>query len=90
MKIKKTGNHILHVKAFFDTMQSIYALFQPLNPTVQASTVRDESVEYQDHFMTTPYIWYGGYFDQYDYDSFDYSDTGEIMTEDETANVFDS
>ena len=56
----------------------------------KAKTIRDDSEEYEDDYMFVPYVWYGGYFDQYDYDSFDYSDTGEIMMEDEAANVFDS
>lgn len=90
VKIKKLGDNVLHVKAFFEAIQSIYEQFQPLNPTTNATTSRDDSVEYQDDFLMVPYVWYGGYFDQYDYDSFDYSDTGEIMTEGDTANVFDS
>ncbi|MEM7549500.1 MAG: hypothetical protein AAF363_07495 [Bacteroidota bacterium] len=91
IKIKKIGDHVLHVKAFFEAIQSIYALFQPLNPSSGASTVRnDTEEEYQDDYMFIPYVWYGGYFDDYDYDSFDYSDTGEIVMEDEAANVFDS
>lgn len=90
VKIKKVGENVLHVKAFFDAIQSIYAQFQPLNPTTNATTTRDDSVEYEDSFLMVPYVWYGGYFDQYDYDSFDYSDSGEIMTEGDTANVFDS
>ncbi|MEM7109857.1 MAG: hypothetical protein AAF519_16650 [Bacteroidota bacterium] len=90
IKIKKVGDHVLHVKSFFDTMQAIYALFGPLNPNTSASTVRDDSQEFHDDYMFVPYVWYGGYFDQYDYDSFEYSDTGEIMMEDEAANVFDS
>ncbi|MGD1957847.1 MAG: DUF308 domain-containing protein [Fulvivirga sp.] len=90
IKIKKVGDHVLHVKSFFDTMQAIYALFGPLNPSTPASTRRDDSEEFHDDYMFVPYVWYGGYFDEYDYDSFEYSDTGEIMMEDEAANVFDS
>lgn len=90
VKIKKLGDNVLHIKAFFEAIQSIYEQFQPINPTTNATTSRDDSVEYEDNFMMVPYVWYGGYFDQYDYDSFDYSDTGEIMTEGDRANVFDS
>ncbi|MEM9857908.1 MAG: DUF308 domain-containing protein [Bacteroidota bacterium] len=90
IKIKKIGDHVLHVKAFFEAIQAIYELFQPLNPKAKASTVRDDSEEFDDSLMLVPYVWYGGYFDQYDYDSFEYSDTGEMIMEDESANVFDS
>ncbi len=90
VKIKKVGDHVLHVKAFFDAIQSVYGQFQPLNPTTNAPTSKDESVEYEDVFMAVPYVWYGGYFDRYDYDSFDHSDTGEVMMDDDATNVFDS
>ena len=93
LKIKVVGDHILRPKEFFDGIQLLYAQFDPLHTTGNYSTRRSEDEEFEefeeDYYMTS-YIWYGTYFDRYDYDSLEYSDSGEILVDDAGATVFDS
>lgn len=91
IKIKKLGkDNILNVNAFFAAIQGIYELFKPLNPAAQEPRRSEETNEYEDDYAAIPYIWYGTTYTDYDYDSFDYQDTGNYMYEDEGATVFDS
>lgn len=94
IKIKKIGDHVLHVKAFIDTVQAIYGQFEPLNPTQQPEqdNRQTDSVEYEEDGidMIAPYIWYGGYFDRYDYDSFDHTHYEGESFESDGPSAFDS
>ena len=92
IKIKTIGkDNVLNVNAFFAAMQSVYSLFDPLSPTAEKPRrSEDESEEFEEDYSAVPYIWYASTFDDYDYDSFDYSDSGEMMMDDDGATVFDS
>ena len=93
IKIKTIGkNQTLAVKAFFDGVQAIYNEFEPLNAPHTRQEREDGSEEIVDDVadLALPYIWYGSHFDQYDYDSFDHSDTGDFAMDDDSATVFDS
>ncbi len=91
IKIKKLGkDNILNVNAFFAAIQSVYELFKPQNPMDEPPRKAEgEQMHYEDYSMI-PYMWYGASFSDYDYDSFDYQDSGDMMYEDEGATVFDS
>ena len=94
LKLKTEGkNRVLPLKHFFDAIQNIYSVFQPINALSKVPAKKvDEEIE--DHSMAATgmavYMWSGGYFDSYDYDSFDYSDSGSYDTDDDSATVFDS
>ena len=90
IKIKKIGDHVLQVKAFFETIQVIYEQFEPKNPTGNATTRQSETNDADDDLMLVPYVWYGSHFDRYDYDSFDYSEAHDMEHSEEGASVFDS
>ncbi|MEO1049338.1 MAG: hypothetical protein AAFX87_01840 [Bacteroidota bacterium] len=95
-KLKTIGkDNIQNVKVFFDNMQEIYSQFEPLNPAADAPVRRpgdhDEGDDFDDTILlATPYIWYGSTFDSYDYDSFDQTDSGDFVMDDDSATVFDS
>ena len=93
LKFKVIGDHILRPKEFFDGVQLVYAQFDPLNAKGNYSTRRQEGEGeeyYEDDYFMPSYIWYGSYFDRYDYDSLEYSDSGEIVGDAEGATVFAS
>lgn len=93
VKIKKIGDHVLHIRDFINSIQLIYEQFEPLNPTLEgssASSEHDTDDSYSEVGMIAPYIWYGGYFDRYDYDSFDHTYYEEGVYEHEGESVFDS
>ncbi|UII19454.1 hypothetical protein [Fulvivirga ligni] len=100
VKIKTVGKgNVLKVAVFLDTMQKIYSLFQPLNPIYdEGKTTRLERSERDDVddvedgaiMMAMPYLWYGSDFDDYDYDGFDYTETGDYVLDDDSVTAFDS
>ncbi len=100
IKIKKVGKeHVLDANAFFSSVQEIYALFKPLNPSEEVRRRTEEEGDdyegddeyyYDDYHPGVAYVWYAHSFNDYDYDSFEYSDSGEMIMDDEGATVFDS
>lgn len=102
IKIKTVGkDKVLAVGAFFEAMQNIYAQFEPINPVAQIAQEKPESEARKDDQvgmmhddpalgLATPYIWYGSAFNTYDYDSFDHTDAGDQIMEDDTVTAFDS
>ncbi len=91
IKIKHIGENELSNREFFAAIQSVYAQFTPLDEQAQREHQGEgrESQE-DDGVYMAPYVWYGGYFDHYDYDSVDYQDGTEMSYEEEENSVFDS
>ncbi|UII25861.1 hypothetical protein LVD15_21560 [Fulvivirga maritima] len=103
IKIKKVGqDQVLDVKVFMETMQAIYNQFEPLNPAPYQEPKQEPAQpqtgatapreDYDDDFamMAIPYMWYDSRFDNYDYDSFDYADSGDYAMDDDSVTAFDS
>ncbi|MBL6449398.1 hypothetical protein JMN32_24010 [Fulvivirga sp. 29W222] len=98
IKIKAVGqDKMLGVNVFFETMQKIYANFEPINPVGQTTPQKPKGKGRKEVYeedpglaLDTPYIWYGSAFSTYDYDSFEYSDSGDTLMEDDSVNAFDS
>ncbi|MBL3657257.1 hypothetical protein [Fulvivirga sediminis] len=105
IKIKKVGQgHVLNVKEFLETMQAIYGQFEPLHPVSEPEPNQESSKsratagnvngqdDYDDSFamMAVPYLWYHSSFDDYDYDSFEYTDSGDYAMDDDAVTAFDS
>jgi len=86
IKVKRIGDDYLHVKVFLDNIKAIYELFKPTAQQEKANNIRRQ--EEDDSFLES-YVWYGGYFERYDYDSFDHA-YYEHGVYDEKASVFDS
>lgn len=85
LKIKRLGHDTLSVKHFFEAIQSVYYQFEPLNKH------DDEHKSPQDDAVVlAPFIWNGGYFDDYDYDSIEYHDNSDMSYDDHENSVFDS
>lgn len=88
------GNLTMNVKSFFVAMQKVYDQFEPLNPRATRRDDDGDEAEYDDDMDTAmavgAYVWFDSSFDNYDYDSFDYSDNDQVMMDDEGATVFDS
>lgn len=96
IKVKTTGtDNVLNTKHFFDGVQAIYDQLKPLNPSAdvperRGPDVEDDDIEMDESSLLVPYIWYGSSFDRYDYDNFDHADSGDFVTDDDSATVFDS
>lgn len=95
VKMKMGGGDLtMNVKSFFVAIQKVYDQFEPLKPRTIGRENREDGVEYDDDMDTAmavgAYVWYDSSFDNYDYDSFDYSESGQVMMDDEGATVFDS
>ena len=97
IKIKKMGDHVLHVRDFIDAIQLIYEQFQPISPKQESNqkptnttTSKDRDHDEEDIGMIAPYVWYGSYFDRYDHDSFDYVELEEGTYSEGGDSVFDS
>lgn len=93
LKLKALGDHFLPVDVFFKAISSIYAQFTPLEGGEQRKHPREgDAGEYieDDGVYIAPYVWYGGYFDDYDYDSVDYHDGTDMAYDDDENSVFDS
>ncbi|MDW7694499.1 hypothetical protein R9C00_07090 [Flammeovirgaceae bacterium SG7u.111] len=103
VKLKTEGKeNVLKVNAFFGAMQSIYEQFDAKNPANQANADAEkprrerEDGEHEEYYddrmdmMVLPYIWYGSQFDQYDYDSVEYMESGDYAMDDDSVTAFDS
>lgn len=97
IKVKTVGkDKVLAVGVFFEAMQKIYDQFEPKNPIANAAPEErkdgNREVMQDDPSMAlaAPYIWYGSSFGMYDYDSFEHTETGENVMEDDSVNAFDS
>ncbi|MDN5203663.1 hypothetical protein QQ008_19900 [Fulvivirgaceae bacterium BMA10] len=92
-KSKISGkNHVLPVKTFFGSIEYIYSFLVERNGY---QTERTEAIEHErDEPLIDPILpmvmWSGGYFDSYDYETFDYEDETQYMTDDGNATIFDS
>lgn len=106
--IKYKGKHkvavaesVLPLQQFFGAIQEMYSCLEGLHATkkprnddddVDGDDYDDDYVEVYDDGILPMMMWHGGYFDNYDYDSFDHSDTGGELgyNDEEGTSVFDS
>lgn len=91
IKIKRVGkDHVMSPKALFDGLQSLYALLlDPGNDGDRMNLSNEQREDFSDEAMIAT-VWSGGYFDDYDYDSFDYTDTSYGAYDDGAESIFDS
>ena len=88
IKVKRTGkDHNLTPDQFFIGVRKIYAVLAGEAPTQQDI---DEAHFHDDDGYIPYMIFADDYFDDYDYDSFDYQDSGYFGDEEDGTSIFDS